>query len=326
MPLETATYIDGLNANNPVGASDPKSQGDDHLRLIKSTILNTFPNIDGAVTADETELNYLDGATGVTGTGNTVRSASPTLTGTAVAAAITASGAVTAAAFVGDGSGLTNLDAASESASGVVELATTAEVVTGTDTARAVTPAGVEAWAAQNGGMVQDIANLADPGADRLLGWDDSAGAAIGFSVTAGIAIATTTLGVDLTGLTQMEGNALVGGDEFLVSDGGTIKAMEWSDGGVPVTTGSAADTLTSAECNRCFVLTGSTNRAFTVNTGIGVVGNFVILTGTGTALWTLAGTATLQGVATTGMFEAESVIVLLCVAANTWIVFGDAQ
>lgn len=62
MALETATYISGLVATNPL-SSDPKSQGDDHLRLIKATILATFPNITGAVTATHTELNYVTGVT-----------------------------------------------------------------------------------------------------------------------------------------------------------------------------------------------------------------------------------------------------------------------
>lgn len=90
MPLEAATYISGLNASNPVHATDQVSAGDDHLRLIKSTILATFPNITGAMTASHTELNYLDGVSGTTGTGNLVLSASPTLTGTLTAGAITA--------------------------------------------------------------------------------------------------------------------------------------------------------------------------------------------------------------------------------------------
>jgi len=46
MGLETGTYISDLTITNPVGASDPKSQGDDHLRLIKKVIKNTFPNGD----------------------------------------------------------------------------------------------------------------------------------------------------------------------------------------------------------------------------------------------------------------------------------------
>lgn len=90
MGLETATYISGLNASNPVHATDQVSAGDDHLRLIKSTLLATFPNITGAVTSSHTELNYLDGLTGVTGSGNLVASASPTLTGTLTAGAIVA--------------------------------------------------------------------------------------------------------------------------------------------------------------------------------------------------------------------------------------------
>lgn len=62
MALETATYIDGLVTTNPTGL-DPKSQGDDHIRLLKSTIKATLPNITGAVTANQGELNILDGAT-----------------------------------------------------------------------------------------------------------------------------------------------------------------------------------------------------------------------------------------------------------------------
>ena len=90
MGLETGTYISDLNASNPIHATDQVSQGDDHIRLIKSVILNTFPNVNGAVNFTPTEANYLDGLTGVTGSGSLVASASPTLTGTLTAAAITA--------------------------------------------------------------------------------------------------------------------------------------------------------------------------------------------------------------------------------------------
>lgn len=60
MALESGTYIDDLVATNPNGG-DAKSDGDNHLRLIKSTIVNSFPNISGAVTANQSELNLLDG-------------------------------------------------------------------------------------------------------------------------------------------------------------------------------------------------------------------------------------------------------------------------
>lgn len=62
MPLESAPYINSLNASNPTGA-DTKAEGDDHIRLIKSAVKATFPNLTGAVTADQSELNILDGAT-----------------------------------------------------------------------------------------------------------------------------------------------------------------------------------------------------------------------------------------------------------------------
>tara|TARA_R110000796_G_scaffold169553_1_gene286401 strand:- start:1173 stop:2210 length:1038 start_codon:yes stop_codon:yes gene_type:complete len=62
MSLENTTYIDGLIVTNPT-SSDPVSQGDDHLKLIKSTLKNTFPNVTNAVTTTHTEINQLNDAT-----------------------------------------------------------------------------------------------------------------------------------------------------------------------------------------------------------------------------------------------------------------------
>lgn len=63
MTVESATYINGLNAANPDGATSNVSEGDNHLRLIKSTIKATFPNVAGAVTATHTQLSYVTGVT-----------------------------------------------------------------------------------------------------------------------------------------------------------------------------------------------------------------------------------------------------------------------
>jgi hypothetical protein len=60
--LETGTYISDLVVTNPTG-SDGKDKGDDHLRLLKSTIKATFPNVNGAVNPTPTEFNYLVGVT-----------------------------------------------------------------------------------------------------------------------------------------------------------------------------------------------------------------------------------------------------------------------
>ncbi len=57
MALETGTYISDLNANNPVNLTDSVGQGDDHLRLIKSVLLNTLPGLTGAVTLTHTQIN-----------------------------------------------------------------------------------------------------------------------------------------------------------------------------------------------------------------------------------------------------------------------------
>lgn len=62
MTVESATYISDLNASNPA-AGDSLVEGDDHIRLVKSTVKATFPNVSGAVTPTHTELNYVDGVT-----------------------------------------------------------------------------------------------------------------------------------------------------------------------------------------------------------------------------------------------------------------------
>jgi hypothetical protein len=57
MPVESASHISGLDSDNPL-TTDDVSQGDDHLRLIKSVLLADFANIDAAVLATPTQLDY----------------------------------------------------------------------------------------------------------------------------------------------------------------------------------------------------------------------------------------------------------------------------
>jgi len=65
MGLETGTYLDALVPTNPA-STDGLAQADDHLRLIKSTLKSTLPNLSGAVNATQAELNVLDGITSST--------------------------------------------------------------------------------------------------------------------------------------------------------------------------------------------------------------------------------------------------------------------
>ncbi len=95
MALEDLTgtkYIDDLNASNPA-AGDNVSEGDDHIRGIKNVLKTTFPNIDGAINATDTELNYVDGVTSAIQTQLDAKVSNATHTGD-----VTGSGALTIAA------------------------------------------------------------------------------------------------------------------------------------------------------------------------------------------------------------------------------------
>jgi hypothetical protein len=130
MALEAGDgFISGLVATNPVNATDEVAQGDDHLRLIKTALKGTFPNLNGAVNATPAQLNVL----------------------------------------VTDGAGA---------------------------------------------GMLADIAAIADPGADRVLGWDESANAAIAFSLSTGLTSSGTTLLIDTTVVPQLgQSNTFTGAE-----------------------------------------------------------------------------------------------------------------
>lgn len=58
MGLESATYIADLVSTNPSG-SDGKNAGDDHIRLLKSVLKNSFPNINAAASATDEEISGL---------------------------------------------------------------------------------------------------------------------------------------------------------------------------------------------------------------------------------------------------------------------------
>ena len=65
MGKESATYVDGLVSTNPLG-SDSISVGDDHIRMIKSVLKNSFPNVTTATTP-------------LVGVGHTIQSASASM-------------------------------------------------------------------------------------------------------------------------------------------------------------------------------------------------------------------------------------------------------
>lgn len=56
MALENVSYIGSLVPANPV-STDTVSQADDHIRLIKQVLINTFPNLTGPVTQNQAQMN-----------------------------------------------------------------------------------------------------------------------------------------------------------------------------------------------------------------------------------------------------------------------------
>lgn len=176
--------------------------------------------------------------------------------------------------------------AASTTVAGIVELATTAEVTTGTDTARAVTPdalndgylgttnvttLGTITTGTWNGSAIPMThggtgASLADPNADRILFWDDSATAMTWLTVGGNLTITGTTLsdgtittvGTISTGAWQADNIALAyGGTGTSLIDPNADRIMFWDDSASSVawlTAGSglslSGTTLTAAVSN----------------------------------------------------------------------------
>ena len=62
MTIETALYPNQLNATLPP-QSDIVREGAGHLRLLKTVVKTTFPNLGGAWNATQTEANYIVGVT-----------------------------------------------------------------------------------------------------------------------------------------------------------------------------------------------------------------------------------------------------------------------
>lgn len=60
MPIESATYVADLVATNPPN-SDPVQQGGEQIRLVKTTLGNTFPNLDAAINATPAQINSWEG-------------------------------------------------------------------------------------------------------------------------------------------------------------------------------------------------------------------------------------------------------------------------
>jgi hypothetical protein len=111
------------------------------------------------------------------------------------------------------------LPAATTSAVGVLEIATDGEATTGTATDKWITPANLQAVLDQNGALAEKITTLSDPGADRILFWDDSAtGSELAYlTVGTGLDLTTTNLTLSHLGIESL-------------SDPGSDKVLFWDE------------------------------------------------------------------------------------------------
>jgi hypothetical protein len=236
-------------------------------------------------------------------------------------------------------------------------------------------------------GYLADIHALTDPGADSLLGWDDSASAVIGFTLGAGLSfgdavldlatavagtgltmtsqvlnviggagitanaddialtdaaadgdnpvdIATGAVTLNLNALTESDISATDAGDTIIIDIDGNSRGLPMQSLGVRVINESTAETFAASEVNTLQVLTGATDRAWTIPTNAAVpihVGAIIYLAArdTGNITVTVGGSVTLtsrfgSGVSATDTVIAGGMAALVKVATDEWMLSGD--
>jgi hypothetical protein len=154
-------------------------------------------------------------------------------------------------------------------------------------------------------------------------------------TLTGGTAIATIgdlstnrTIDLDIDELTTMEGNALAATSKALVYDAGTHKTISYQDAGARVITESTTNrTFAAGDMNTYVRFTNGSASTATINTSVGVTGNYIAIEQAGAGTVSIAGSATVNSAfALDQTRAANSVVVLFCTSANTWTLFGDAS
>lgn len=131
------------------------------------------------------------------------------------------------------------------------------------------------------------IESLVDPNADRILFWDDGAGATAWLAPTGGLEISTTnlqiadqaasssvpvsltsgTLGFDLSSITEITAAGIAqSADAILISDAGVLKVMPWDEIGLPVQGSQTTQTLALTDMNTIMEFTGTATLTLPLN------------------------------------------------------------
>jgi hypothetical protein len=143
---------------------------------------------------------------------------------------------------------------------------------------------------------------------------------------TSGLAVSGTALALDFTSATEITmPNFSQSADKFVVSDAGALKVLPYDEAGIKVATVTGtSDTLAAGDMNTFIEYTNASAVTVTLNTGVGTVGNVVIIKQTGAGQVTIGGTATVESSVGLKTRTQDSVISLVCIAADTWALFGD--
>lgn len=137
------------------------------------------------------------------------------------------------------------------------------------------------------------------------------------------------TVALDFTELANMSGSALAATDELPVydADAGAHKTILYRQAGVPIINDATTNPVpTDDQVNAYWVCNNPATINFDVDTGIGEIGNVIIVEqgGAGVVDFT-GGTATINSAYTNKQTQKQfSVAVLVCTANNTWTLYGD--
>lgn len=236
-------------------------------------------------------------------------------------------------------------------------IASTAQAEALASDAVLITPSGLNDVLVANSGSLGDIQALADPGADRILFWDDSAGAAAWLTPGNGIETSTTSLQItdssvsttnpigftngapifDASALTSMEGNALAGSDIIIVEDGGAPKQIAIQDMGMRVQPAQATQTLAANDMNSIMEFTATATLTLPLNATTALpIGTPVVLNmkhATQELTITAAASVTLVSkfhpagaAAESDVLSAGGTALLYKTAADVWCLSGDIK
>jgi hypothetical protein len=236
-------------------------------------------------------------------------------------------------------------------------IASQAEAQAGTDNTVLQTPLRAEehitTWAAENGSMITNIQALADPGADTILGWDNSATDIIAYTIGDGISTTTTdihiatgiagealtltsgVLDLDLAALSTIQGTAFGPTDTFVVDVAGTTKGVEYQDLGIPVQLAQTTQTLALIDANTLIEVDATATITIPANSAVAMpIGSAVIFVvdHATQALTVTADTGVILnsifhpagGSAASDTVTAGGMAVLIKTATDDWYLSGD--